>query len=122
MNPVDPFASLGIEPTLDPAQVKRAYFAALQRHPPHADPEGFRRIRDAYEALATPAALARAYSDRPVDLEAELRKWEDQFAASIAAVTRAREERERSSEAIQRFVEELSGRTLAEAVAALGRS
>lgn len=48
---LDPFAVLGLAPTLDAAMVKRAYFAALARHPPHADPEGFRRIRAAYEAL-----------------------------------------------------------------------
>ena len=35
-----PFAVLGIAPTLDLGAVKRAYFAALPRHPPHADPAG----------------------------------------------------------------------------------
>src|SRR5439155_9465721 len=48
-----PFQVLGIAPTLDLGAVKRAYFAALTRHPPHADPEGFRRLRAAYEPLPT---------------------------------------------------------------------
>ena len=125
MNPVnravqDPFAALGLEPTLDPLQVKRAYFAALQRHPPHADPEGFRRIRDAYEALSAPAALEQAYSRHPVDLDAELRKWEDQLGAAIEAAARAREEDLRSSQTLRRFVEELSGQSLEQVVASFG--
>jgi hypothetical protein len=54
------FAILGIAPTTDLTAVKRAYFSALKLHPPHADPEGFRRLRDAYEALSKPGALPSA--------------------------------------------------------------
>jgi len=57
----DPFAVLGLSPTLDAVAVKRAYFAALARHPPHQDAEGFQRVRGAYEALSSPGALAAAY-------------------------------------------------------------
>jgi curved DNA-binding protein CbpA len=59
--PADPFAVLGVAPTLDAAAVKRAYFTALARHPPHQDAEGFQRVRGAYEALSSPGALAAAY-------------------------------------------------------------
>jgi hypothetical protein len=48
---LSPFGILGIEPTLDVAAIKRAYFALLTKHPPHQDQEGFKRIRGAYEAL-----------------------------------------------------------------------
>lgn len=65
-----PFVVLGIAPTLDPANVKRAYFAALTRHPPHADPQGFRTLRSAYESLQGDG-LKRAYLAAPLDLGAE---------------------------------------------------
>lgn len=62
----DPFAVLGIAPTLDPAVVKRGYFAALTRHPPHVDPEGFRRIREAYEVLRGDGLRAAHLAAAPV--------------------------------------------------------
>jgi hypothetical protein len=40
----------------DPAAVKRAYRRALADHPPDTDPDGFRRIREAYELLRDPWA------------------------------------------------------------------
>jgi curved DNA-binding protein CbpA len=67
----DPFAVLGLEPTVDPAAIKQAYFAALRQHPPHTDPEGFRRVRTAYEALATAKERSRTYWLAPLDREAE---------------------------------------------------
>jgi len=110
----DPFAALDLAPTLDLAQVKRAYFAALQRHPPHADPDGFRRVRDAYETLSSPEALAQAFAHRPIDFEAELRRWDEQFAARVEAAAQARAAAHRTGEAVRRFVDDLSARTLAE--------
>ena len=47
----NPFAVLGLEETADDAAIRAAYLAALRASPPDRDPEGFRRIRDAYEAL-----------------------------------------------------------------------
>jgi curved DNA-binding protein CbpA len=47
----DPFAVLGLEPDADDEAVRRAYRAALRAHPPASDPEGFKRVRAAYEAL-----------------------------------------------------------------------
>ena len=35
-----PFAVLDLPATPDASAVKRAYFAQLAKHPPHADPEG----------------------------------------------------------------------------------
>ena len=48
---MSPFAVLGIEETAGDAEVRTAYLAAVRRSPPDRDPEGFRRIREAYEAV-----------------------------------------------------------------------
>lgn len=48
---MNPFAVLGIDETADDAAVRAAYLAAVRRSPPDRDPEGFRRVRDAYEAV-----------------------------------------------------------------------
>ena len=94
----DPFALLGLEPTLDAAAVKRAYFAALARHPPHQDAEGFQRVRVAYEALSSPGGLAAAYLASPMDvrkLADEARARFDvamQRASAAALAARAEEE------------------------------
>ena len=48
-------AALGLgEAESDPAAIKQAYRRALAEHPPDTDPDGFRRIRDAYELLRDP--------------------------------------------------------------------
>ncbi len=48
---MDPFVILGVEETADDEAVRAAYLRALRTSPPDRDPEGFRRIRAAYEAL-----------------------------------------------------------------------
>lgn len=48
---MNPFAILGLDETADDDAVRAAYLAAIRRSPPDRDPEGFCRIRDAYEAL-----------------------------------------------------------------------
>jgi DnaJ-class molecular chaperone len=48
---MDPFTVLGIEETAADEAVRAAYVQALRASPPDRDPEGFRRIREAYEAL-----------------------------------------------------------------------
>ncbi len=40
---------LGIAPTSDEATIKQAYAACIREHRPDRDPEGFRRVRAAYE-------------------------------------------------------------------------
>jgi curved DNA-binding protein CbpA len=47
----DPFAVLGLEDTADDEAIRAAYLRAIRTSPPDRDPEGFRRIRDAYEQL-----------------------------------------------------------------------
>ena len=110
-----PFAVLGLAPAADAAQVKRAWFALLAKHPPHSDPQGFRRLRAAYEAVSSPAGLAQARATAAPDVAAELLRWETRFAAALAAARAA--EGEGSPDA-QRFVEAVSKLRLAEALAA----
>lgn len=49
--PVDPFAVLGVSPSADDAAIRRAYLGLLRLHRPERDPEGFQRVRAAYEAV-----------------------------------------------------------------------
>lgn len=48
---MNPFAVLGIDETADDEAVRAAYLAAIRKSPPDRNPDGFRRIREAYEAL-----------------------------------------------------------------------
>jgi curved DNA-binding protein CbpA len=56
----DPFAVLGVGVAADDAAVRDAYRSALRAHPPERDPEAFKRVRAAYEALRDARARARA--------------------------------------------------------------
>jgi hypothetical protein len=115
-----PFAVLGIPATLDLGQVKRAWFRALSRHPPHQDPDGFRRLRAAYEQLTRPGGLAMAFAASPIDTAAALAQWNQRFEAAVAEAA----EQARSSEAdalvIARFVDAASRITLSEALTVFG--
>lgn len=85
----DPFEALGLAPTTDLGAIKRAYFAALQRHPPHQDPEGFRRVRTAYEALQSPEARALRAVGARFDPVATLAALEARYGGAIAAAREA---------------------------------
>lgn len=50
----DPFVVLGLDETASDEMIRDAYIAALRLSPPDRDPEGFSRIRDAYEQLRDP--------------------------------------------------------------------
>jgi len=54
----DPYAVLGLTRQASMLDIKKAYFSLVRQHPPERDPDGFRRIRSAYEALRTPTARA----------------------------------------------------------------
>ena len=57
--PDNPYKVLGVERTASEADIKQAYFALVREHSPERDPDGFKRIRAAYEKL-------RASGDRAV--------------------------------------------------------
>lgn len=113
----NPFAVLGLAPTLDEAEVRKGYFAAVQRHPPHRDADAFRRVRAAYETLATPAGRAAAMLTAPLDVDASLSPLRRRFDAALAsAASDAREERT-ARESVARFVAHFSRMPWAEAFA-----
>ena len=47
----DPFAVLGVTESADDGTIRRAYLGLVRQHPPERDPDGFRRVRAAYEAV-----------------------------------------------------------------------
>ncbi|MFI4945749.1 MAG: hypothetical protein ACHP85_20925, partial [Burkholderiales bacterium] len=54
----DPWSELGLAPTRDVHQIKKAYAVRLKRVHPEDDAEGFQRLREAYEAAL---AFARGH-------------------------------------------------------------
>jgi curved DNA-binding protein CbpA len=59
--PEDPYKALGVARTATEAEIKQAYFNLVREHPPERDPQGFKRIRAAYDQLK--AARARAQTE-----------------------------------------------------------
>lgn len=47
----NPYAVLGIKRDASEAEIKQAYFAKVREHSPEHDPEGFKRIRAAYDKI-----------------------------------------------------------------------
>ena len=45
------FEILGMKPGASNEEIKKAYFTLVRKHPPQTDPEGFKKIRGAYERL-----------------------------------------------------------------------
>jgi curved DNA-binding protein CbpA len=106
--PFEPFAVLGLPPTLDAAAVKRAYFAALARHPPHQDAEGFQRVRAAYEALSSAGALAAAYLASPVDVQKLADAARERFDAALQRSAEAASAVSARAETAAQFLETCS--------------
>lgn len=50
----DPYALLELMPNASEADIKQAYFRMVRRHPPERDPQTFKQIRAAYDALKDP--------------------------------------------------------------------
>lgn len=69
-----PWHILGIEPTQDLREIKRAYAQLLKTTRPEDDPQGFQRLRDAFEQVqfeAQRAAFEAETEPQPVDITAE---------------------------------------------------
>lgn len=64
-----PWRILGIEPTSDPALIRRAYAQRLKVTHPEDDPDGFRELRAAYEAAMARAGRAGSADELPVRVE-----------------------------------------------------
>ncbi len=65
----DLYNVLGVTREATAEEIKRAYYRAVRKHPPEKDPEGFQRIRHAFETLSNPVARSNydamgRYGDR----------------------------------------------------------
>jgi len=118
----DPFAVLAMAPTLDVAAIKRAYFAALQRCPPHRDPSGFQTIRGAYERLVKPGGAASAFLSIPPAAEAAaLLRLQEKWGARIDAARESVQAERTRRETIDTFVACFSTRSWSDVVASTAR-
>ncbi|MDP2659676.1 MAG: DnaJ domain-containing protein [Dehalococcoidia bacterium] len=52
------YVALGIDPDATGDEIRRAYLEKVREHPPERDPEGFKRVREAYEHLRSPRKRA----------------------------------------------------------------
>ena len=118
MTSEEPFAVLRLAPTLDLVAVKSAYFAALVRHPPHQDVEGFQRLRRAYEALTRPGGLALAYLTGPVDVQPWIQAARERFDAPLAVAARGALAARTGAETVAPWVERGSRMSWEEALQA----
>jgi hypothetical protein len=65
----DALVELGVAATATPEEIRRAYLRLLKTRKPETDPDGFRRLREAYEAASSPgrvgvlAAIREARTD-----------------------------------------------------------
>jgi curved DNA-binding protein CbpA len=112
-----PFRVLGIAPTLDLGAIKRAYFNALTKHPPHSDPDGFKRIRAAYEALGSRGEMASYILRSAIDVDAELALLRERHDAALARAIQAIATSAANATRVARFTEGLTHLSLDEALA-----
>lgn len=63
-------AALGVSISATPEEVRRAYLRAVKQHRPETDPEGFARVRDAFELLKSFHAQAQFLSTLGVPVPA----------------------------------------------------
>lgn len=62
---MDDWTILGITATDDPDIIRQAYMKQLKLHNPEDDPEGFRRVREAYERLVKQLSEAKEEDNTP---------------------------------------------------------
>lgn len=94
--PVDPYTILEVDRSASAAEVRLGYLQQVRAHPPERDPEGFKRVREAYDVLRSPRKRAEIalleLGDLPVALDlAALRESPppsppDQFAEHLLAI------------------------------------
>lgn len=56
---MEPTEILGVSPDATDDEIRAAYLAKVQEHPPDRSPDEFERIRDAYDALRDPRRRMR---------------------------------------------------------------
>ena len=96
---------LGLTPGADQNEIKKAYFRQIRKHTPEKDPEGFRRLREAYDRLKAGENTDAQEENAPVfpPFETALEK---QFAEQIEQCKNTRNwilQRNTAEEAWKRF-------------------
>ena len=105
---------------MDLGVIKRAYFAALVKHPPHRDPEGFKRIRSAYEALHSRGEAVSAVLRSAIDVESELSVLRARHDAALVSARQASAASAADTARVACFVEGLAQMSFEEVLAAFG--
>jgi len=88
----DPYVVLGLQPGASSEQVRLAYFRMVRIHTPEGQPEEFKCVRAAYEALRSPqrrtelALLAFDESVAEVDLDLVARAAEGEMDLAALAL------------------------------------
>lgn len=77
---------LGIEPTTDASIIKKAYRRTLPNHHPETDPDGFKALRDAYEAALNYQEIILVPEDEE-NLEPITEAQTDEQVETPAAIT-----------------------------------
>jgi curved DNA-binding protein CbpA len=70
--PRDPFAILGVNQDAGETEIRARYLELVKKFPPDSDPEKFREIRAAFEAVQDPLAIARRLLTPPPE---EAPRW-----------------------------------------------
>jgi hypothetical protein len=121
---VDPkaaFAQLGLEAPTSAEAIRRAYLRAVRQHSPERDPEGFQRVRAAYDCLRNAPWLWAARPESELvssaagDVGREpLRTWAEAAPADVLLSTlgSADEEAEEAEEAELEALDGLDGPAL----------
>jgi curved DNA-binding protein CbpA len=102
---INPFKRLGIAPTLDRLRIKRAYFDAVARTPPHRDPAAFAEVRAAYEALMSPGGPEAACLLAPLDPPLDGLPYRERYGASIEEARQRLQQQSAEEAAVASFVE-----------------
>ncbi|QDU61948.1 Chaperone protein DnaJ [Planctomycetes bacterium Pan216] len=71
----DPFMTLGLPRIASEEQIRSRYLELVKQFPPEREPQKFREIRAAYEAVRDPLLIAERLLEPPDDDEAP--QWED---------------------------------------------
>jgi len=81
---IDPFQRLAVTPDASDQQIRQAYLQCVKQHPPEQDPETFKQIRQAYEAIKDERSRLKYQLFQQPDIAFE--SWLDQaFALSDTA-------------------------------------
>lgn len=77
-NATDPFTILRLARDAGEAEIRSRYLELVKQFPPDRDPDKFREIRAAYEAIKDPLAIARRLLIPPGD---EIPQWDQVIEA-----------------------------------------